>query len=302
MILVVGATGSLGEKICRRLTSANKKVRALARPTADPKKVERLAATGTEIVYGDLKDPKSLDRACRGVDAVITTATAIISRQEGDTLLSVDQNGTLALVDAALGAGVNHFVYLSFPEMTDEFPLQSAKRKVEAKLQKSKMGFTILRPTYFMESWLGPAVGFDPVNGSAVLIGNGDKAVSWISINDVAEAAVLCLENPKMKNQIVELGGAKALSQREVLSAFEKAGVGSVSLTIVPEDFLREKRNAARKSDSPVDPFQQSIDALMLDMSKGKKIDMTEVMKQIPLSLTSIDTYVQSMISSKLYK
>src|SRR5438445_3363668 len=66
MILVVGATGLLGGEICRRLRERGHPVRALARETSDPAKVQRLTSLGAEIMRGDLKDRASLDQACRG--------------------------------------------------------------------------------------------------------------------------------------------------------------------------------------------------------------------------------------------
>ena len=76
MILVAGATGLLGAEICLRLPGRGLQVRALARPTANPARLEQLRAAGVELVWGDLKDPASLRDACRGADAVISTATS----------------------------------------------------------------------------------------------------------------------------------------------------------------------------------------------------------------------------------
>ena len=73
MILVAGATGSLGSKIVHGLRERGDAVRALVRPTADPRPLE---AAGASIVFGDLRDPASLDHACDGASAVITTASA----------------------------------------------------------------------------------------------------------------------------------------------------------------------------------------------------------------------------------
>jgi NADH dehydrogenase len=110
---VVGATGVLGGEICRQLRQAGKAVRALTRPTADPLKVEQLKRLGATLVQGDLKDRASLDAACRGADAVITTASTTFSRQAGDSIRTVDQEGQQRLVDAAKAAGVSRFVYVS---------------------------------------------------------------------------------------------------------------------------------------------------------------------------------------------
>jgi len=113
MILVVGATGLLGRDICRRLGAAGKPVRALVRRTADRAKVDELERSGATLVRGDLKDRASLDAACRGIDTVITTASTTVSRQEGDSIQTVDQDGQVRLVDAAKAAGVTRFVYVS---------------------------------------------------------------------------------------------------------------------------------------------------------------------------------------------
>ena len=105
MNLVVGATGHLGSEICRLLTEKDKPVKALIRPTSDKAKTERLKSSGAVLVQGDLKDRASLDAACRGVTTVISTATSVTSRQQGDSIQTVDSEGQLRLVDAARAAG-----------------------------------------------------------------------------------------------------------------------------------------------------------------------------------------------------
>ena len=89
MDLVVGATGTLGGEICRRLAAAGKPVRALVGSTSDPVKRQNLEKLGAKLVEGDLKDRASLDRACRGAAAVITTPTSIGAKREGDTFETV---------------------------------------------------------------------------------------------------------------------------------------------------------------------------------------------------------------------
>src|SRR5947208_7244433 len=151
VILVVGATGLLGGEICRVLTQRGTPVRALVRGTSNPDRVAHLKSVGAEQVRGDLKDRPSLDAACRGASAVISTASSTISRQEGDSIESVDRQGQLSLVDAAAAAGVKHFVLISFPRLEADFPLQSAQRPLQERLRKSGMVYTILQPTFFTE-------------------------------------------------------------------------------------------------------------------------------------------------------
>src|SRR5438094_7948975 len=130
MNLIVGATGSLGSEICRRLAGQGESIKALVRETSDPEKVAQLKSLGAELVRGDLKDPLSLKTACRDVSAIISTESSIRSLQKGNSIQTVDQQGQWDLVDAAEAAGVKHFVLISFPNIDIDFPLQKAKRAV----------------------------------------------------------------------------------------------------------------------------------------------------------------------------
>src|SRR2546423_1980637 len=137
-VLVVGATGFLGMEICRQL-NAHMPVRALVRTTSDPSKVEALQYMGIETVTGDLKNPASLDHALENIRAVISTASASLSRAHGDSIETVDRRGQLNLIDAASNAGREKLVYISFLDSAEKFPLQDAKREVDRQLIQTNM-------------------------------------------------------------------------------------------------------------------------------------------------------------------
>src|SRR5215831_18435734 len=111
MVLVAGATGLLGSEVCRRLLARGESVRALVRATSSKEKLEALRASGVELCWGDLKEPDTLAAACRGVDAVISTASSTLSRQTGDSIQSVDAEGQLNLIRADRDADVMRFVF-----------------------------------------------------------------------------------------------------------------------------------------------------------------------------------------------
>ena len=177
MTLVIGATGLLGTEICRRLASAGKPFRAMVRSTSDPAKKETLRRLGGNLVEGDLKNRASLGRACAGAAAVITTPTAILSQQKGDTFESVDLRGQMQLIDAAGAAKVGHFVFVSVSGNLlkhGDNQLLAAKKAVENHLRQSGLTYTILRPTFFTEIWLSPHLGFDFANARATIYGSGE--------------------------------------------------------------------------------------------------------------------------------
>src|SRR5437870_4902539 len=193
MNLVVGATGNVGGAVCELLRSRHKLVRGMVRETSDPERGSRLEQVGAEVVLGELRDPGSLARACEGMATVVSGATTIGSVGI-DPISDVDRDGQLSLVDAARSAGVGHFVYISYTRHVDtDDPLTQAKRAVEERLRASGMAFTILRPSYFMEMWLGPALGWDLAGRSARVLGGGEQRVNWISAQDVAAAVVACV-------------------------------------------------------------------------------------------------------------
>ena len=289
MILVVGATGMLGSEVSRLLAEGGKGVRALVRETSNPERIAALGSLGAELVRGDLKDRRSLDAACRGATAVISTASSTISRQEGDSIETVDHQGQLDLIEAAAAAGVEHFVLVSFPGTAVEFPLQTAKRAAEERLRHSQMTFTILQPTCFTEVWLSPALGFDTANGTAQVFGTGENRVSWISFHDVAAFAVAALENPHAKNAVLKLGGPDAVSPLEAVQLAERSTGRRFVVQHVPEDALRAQLAAA------TDPLQQSFAGLMLYCARGEMIDMTGTLRDFPgQRLTSVREYLEA--------
>ena len=288
MILVVGATGMLGGEVCRMLREAGTPVRALVRPTSAPEKTARLAGMGCELATGDLRDRASLDAACRGVEAVVCTVSAMpFSWAPPDnTIETVDLNGVKSLIDAAKAAGVRHVTHTTFSRNIDtDFPLRNAKRAAEAHLKASGMDYTILRPSYFTEVWLGPAVGFDYANAHATIYGTGHNKLSWIALGDVAQFAVASLTNPAARNATLELGGPEALSPLEVVTIFEEIGGRHFDVVHVPEEAL-----AAQQAAAP-DDMQRSFAALMRCYAAGDPIPMAETLRAFPLKLTSVREY-----------
>ncbi len=293
MYLVVGATGILGSEICRLLTAEGKPVRAFVRATSDQAKVDGLKSHGVEIVRGDVCDTASLEAACQGVSAVISTVSSMPFCYEAgeNDIQRVDLEGVTCLIDAAQAAGIKRFIYTSFTPDND-FPLRNAKRAVEGRLKESGLVYTILRPTYTMDFWFSPAVGFDVANAKARIYGSGENPISWVSFKDVAQFAVQSLDNPAAQNATLELGGPEALSPLKVVRIFEEVGGRPFEVEHVPEEALAEQQTAA------TDPMEQSIAGLVQWYAKGDPIDMGETLKAFPVQLTSVRDYAQSMLTT----
>jgi NADH dehydrogenase len=151
------------------------------------------------------------------------------------------------------------------------------------------MTYTILRPTFFTEVWLSPALGFDPAHATVQIYGGGHNEISWISYQDVAKFAAAALDNPRAINAIIKLGGPDALSPLEVVRLAEQVLGKRVAVQHVPEEALRAQYSAAS------DPLQHSFAALMLYYARGEAIDMAETLRALPVQhLKSVREYLQA--------
>lgn len=110
MILIIGASGRLGQAIARGALEAGKPVRAASRTPEE--KLAGLKAEGAEVIAADLRDPASLQRACQGVEVVVASAHGAMEGWGNHSKL-VDDKGHRDLIDAAKAAGVKHFIYIS---------------------------------------------------------------------------------------------------------------------------------------------------------------------------------------------
>jgi uncharacterized protein YbjT (DUF2867 family) len=296
MILVVGASGLLGTQICRELTQAGKPIRALVRNSTDPEKQKTLQSLGASLVYGDLKDPSTLDEACRGISTVISTASSTLSRQTGDSIESVDAQGQFNLVQAAKAAGVQQFIFISFAPIPMDFALQRAKRAAERALAESGIAYTVLQPTMFTEVWLGPHLGFDAANASAQIFGSGQNSISWISYVDVARFAAASANNAAANNRVILLGGPEALSPLQVVQIFEEICGRKFKVTHVPEEVLLAQRAAA------TDSMQEAFATLMLSYAQGSVIDMEPALRVFPKQISErqgVRQFAQSMFPAR---
>jgi uncharacterized protein YbjT (DUF2867 family) len=126
-ILVTGGTGTLGRLVAERLRTDGHEVRVLSRH-AQPYAVD--------LIRGD-----GLDAAVAGVHTIVHCAS---------TPRGGDEKASANLIAAARRAGVTHLVYISIVGV-DVVPIgyYRAKYAVEKQIQKSGLGWTVLRATQF---------------------------------------------------------------------------------------------------------------------------------------------------------
>jgi nucleoside-diphosphate-sugar epimerase len=108
-LLVTGASGFIGQEVSRQLSSGGFRPKLMMRELCDSR---GLCHFDADFVLGDLRNRESLQRAVKGVDGIIHLG-ARATFESYETLRPSILDGSLALMEAAVEAGVRRFVYSS---------------------------------------------------------------------------------------------------------------------------------------------------------------------------------------------
>ena len=110
LVLVTGATGFIGSRLCRKLLAEGYRVRALIRRTSSLIALEDLPL---DLVVGDILEPESLTPAFQGVSGVFHTAAQSAYWRRPELVLRASVDGTRNIVLAAVQAGAQFIVITS---------------------------------------------------------------------------------------------------------------------------------------------------------------------------------------------
>lgn len=216
MILLTGATGSIGSRLLPRLLESGEAVRCLVR---EPRRLgdQRVKV---QITMGDLRelsDPYLLRQAMRGVDTVIHLA-ASIRDQPPYRVEELNGLATVRLLEAAERAGVKRFIFFSALNATSVQRTRFFRAKwiAEQALRESTMKTTIFRPSIVFDHsdpWITllRRFSFLPV---IPVSGNGNSTYQPIWADDVARAVISSLETPGLET--VDLAGPETLTYSQM--------------------------------------------------------------------------------------
>ena len=226
MILITGASGSVGKVVLQEAVRKEPKVRAMFRSKEEAAK----APSGCEAALADYSDKQSLRNALEGVTSVFVVCSPI------PQLVELESN----MVEACKESGLKHVVLnsaLGAGDYPKSFP--SWHRKVEDKLKATGLSYTILRPNGFLQNIVAYNAPSIRAQG-AFYAAMGDARVSYLDVGDIAVVAVKALRGGAHAGKTYELNGPEAISNQELAKRISKVAGRTVNYVDVPESAQRE--------------------------------------------------------------
>lgn len=226
MILITGASGSVGKAVLQEVSRRESKFRAMFRSKEEAAK----APSGCEAVLADYSDRQSLRKAMDGVTSVFVVCSPI------PQLVELESN----VLDACKETGVKHVVLnsaLGAGDYGKSFP--SWHRRVEDKLKTTGMSYTILRPNGFLQNIVAYNAPSIRAQG-AFYAAMGDAKVSYLDVGDIAVVAAKALKGGVHAGKTYELNGPEAISNQELAKRISKVAGRTVNYVDIPESAQRE--------------------------------------------------------------
>ena len=226
MILVTGASGTVGKAVLKEVARSGEKHRAMYRSKVEAAK----APAGAEAVVADFADPSSLATALRGVESVYLVCSPIpeLVQLESNAIEALARAGVRRVVlNSALGAG----------DYAKSFP--SWHRKVEDKLKATNLQYCILRPNSFLQNvvtYYAPSVRAQGAFYGAM----GNARTSYLDIRDIALVAAKALRGGEHDGKTYELNGPEALTCTEVAEKISRHARVPVRYVDLPPAALRK--------------------------------------------------------------
>lgn len=224
LILLVGVTGMLGEKIAHAvLDKGATDLRALVRPGSfsDPKKaakLDALKAKGATFVEGDVSDFDSLVNAATGVEV-------IVSSLNNESHLIID--GQTRLLEAGEKAGAKKFIPSDFSvdyhklDFGDNANLDMRKTFFPV-MQQSKLNYVSVLQGAFMEMPLSPFINtIDLKNNNFNYWGDGEQLMDYTTTDDTAKYVAEAAADESLVNAALEVVG-EAISFNQLKAVFEE--------------------------------------------------------------------------------
>jgi uncharacterized protein YbjT (DUF2867 family) len=228
-IVILGATGTIGNKISENLINDGHQVTLIARHV---EKLEKYRTLGAEIIAGEITDVETLTSAFANADSAFIL---LPDNVKAENTRSYQREVTSKLIEAIEKSGIKYIVNMSSlgSHMHEGNGMMGGIGEQEVRLNQLKnVNVLHIRSAYFMENFLRiiGLVKNKGINGTAA---DGDHPIPMVATQDVAEVAAAHLSNLDFAGKTVHaVMGPRDYSYREFTNIIGKA-IGNPELPYV---------------------------------------------------------------------
>lgn len=241
-VLVTGAGGFIGSRLCERLVEEGAEVRALVRYTSDGEAgwLDRSPIRGQiDVRRGDLADRDSVFDAVRGCDIVFHLGALIAipySYLAPESYVRTNILGTLNVLQAARELGVGRLVHTStsevygsaqFVPMTEAHPLVGQSPYSASKIAADKLAesyhrsfetpvvtlrpFNTFGPRQSARAVI-PAIAVQLLAGQPIRLGDTRPTRDFVFVDDTADAFLRAATTPRVEGLTIHTGGGREVA------------------------------------------------------------------------------------------
>jgi NADH dehydrogenase len=292
VILLTGATGTVGSALLRRLTAAGRPVRCLVR---NPKRLgpERVRV---QIALGDLADPASFRNAVRGVDTVVHLAGSIRDQPRG-SIEELNAMATLRLVRGAEKAGAKRFVFFSAMNASLQSPTRFFRAKALARraVESAALETTVFAPSIVYtpgDPWL---TNLDRLSHlpAMPIAGDGEARFQPIWAEDVADCIMAALDlapgRSDNAHRAFDLAGPEILSYDEIAELALRPSGRRRPLLHIPMPAVRAGLRGLERIVGPsVFATAEEVDLMEEPMTSSRGTADAESLGVTPLRMSAV--------------
>lgn len=259
-IFIVGATGTVGRRLVRRLTDRGTPVRAATRT---PSTYEGPESAGA--VRFDYLDPETWSAALGDADRAF-----VLAPSDTDAYSQI-----VPFLDAAADAAIEHVVLMTAMGV-DQAPDETPLRRAELTLMDRALDATILRPNWFMQNFTTFWRGMIEADG-VMRLPAGDAATSFIDADDIAAVAEAALVEDEHADEAYTLTGPDALTYHEAASILSEAWGRTVQYEPVDDEEAHRILTAAGLDDD----YAEMLIGLFQNVRAGHAAPVTQAVRTV---------------------
>lgn len=216
-ICIIGGSGFIGRAITR---AARAEGHAVTIGCRHPQKARDLLVEGARLIKVDVTTGRGVEEAVAGADCVVNLV-GLLFQKGSQTFDAAHVGGTEHMLDACKRAGVKQYLHMSALGADADSPSEyaSTKAAAEAAVRKSRLNWTIIRPSIVFGAGDSFFNKFKQMAALAPVLPviEGGTRFQPVWVEDVARVFVKCIGNRHVKGKAFELGGPEVFTFRELL-------------------------------------------------------------------------------------